>query len=136
MRPVRVIATGVRVDEYPDPEQALAEARGVFSRNLSHEERADLAAWKSGALIFIRTTAFVEFDAGDGPDRWDGTPQGPSAIDLDQPATSAVLQLVEHSDDMIAEFGINGMSVSRIDLYAGPRRIEIDDSLSRRLTWD
>jgi hypothetical protein len=67
MRTARVIATGVRVDEYPDPEQALAASRRVFSRNLSPEERADVAAWKSGARLFIRTTAFVEYDAGDGP---------------------------------------------------------------------
>jgi hypothetical protein len=136
MQTPRVIATGVRVDEYPDPEQALAAGRHVVSRPLSPEERANLAAWRSGTLLFVRTTAFVEFDVGEGTDRWDDTPQGPFSVDLNRPATSRVLECVEHNDDLLAEFGINGMSVSRIDFYAAPRRIEIDQALSDRLIWD
>jgi hypothetical protein len=67
---VRVIATGVYVDTYPDPERALAETAAAFGGHLSPEARADIAQWRAGELEFIRLTPFVEFDDGFGDTRW------------------------------------------------------------------
>jgi hypothetical protein len=136
-REIRILATGVRVDVHPDPEEALIEAAGAFGGYPSPEQRADLAHWRAGELAFVRLTSFAEFDDGSGVQRWEGTPQGPYAVSVAEPATSTLLDLVDSVDEpLLADFGISGMSVSRFAFHAAPRRIDIDPALVSRLTLD
>ena len=124
--PVSVRATGVRFDEgQPELEQWVL---------LTPERRADRAAWARGGLLFVSVTAFVDFDAGSGVERWTGTPQGPYAVPLSAAATSLLLDLADRPEDLLDELGIAGYKVRRFDFYAAPRRIELADGLRERLT--
>jgi hypothetical protein len=134
------------VDEYPDPEAALIDRSdaALIDRKmraqvrLSPEQRADLARWRAGEVIFVRVTEFAEFDAGEGPQRWEDTPQGPYAVPVGVSATSTLLDLVENSEggSLLGELGISGLAVSRWEFAAAPRRIDVDDAVTRRLTLD
>lgn len=123
---VSVKATGVRFDE-TGPE--LADGRG-----LTPGCRGERAAWQRGELLFVTATAFVEFDDGSGITHWTGTPQGPFAVPLGTDATSLLMELAEHPDDLLAELGIAADKVSRFDFLAAPRRVELGDGLRDRLT--
>ena len=58
----------------------------------------------------MRSTAFVEFDAGDGVDRWEDTPQGSHPVPLGEPATSVLLEIIEnHPGLLLTDLGISGM---------------------------
>jgi hypothetical protein len=124
--PVSVKATGVRLDE-TGPE--LADRPG-----LTPERRGERAAWQRGELLFVKATAFVEFDDGSGVTRWMGTPQGPFAVPLGTDATSLLMEIAEHPDDLLADLGIADYKVSRFDFLAAPRRVELGDGLRDRLT--
>jgi hypothetical protein len=124
--PVSVKATGVRFDE-TGPE--LTDRPG-----LTPERRGERAAWQRGELLFVTATAFVEFDDGSGVTRWTGTPQGPFAVPLGTDATSLLMELAEHNDDLLADLGIADYKVSRFDFLAAPRRVELGDGLRDRLT--
>ena len=124
--PVSVAATGVRFDETGPP---LAGGRGQ-----TPERRDERAAWARGDLIFVTATAFVEFDAGDGATRWTGTPQGPFAVPLETDATSLLMVLAGHPDDLLANLRAASFKVSRFDYFAAPRRVELADGLRDRLT--
>jgi CheY-like chemotaxis protein len=79
----------------------------------------------------------VEFDDGSGVRQWEGTPQGPHAVSLAGPATSRLLELIENMPDLLlADLRMNGMSASRLDFHAAPRRIDVDPALSARLVLD
>jgi hypothetical protein len=136
---VQILATGVLLDEYPSHEEALLEETRAFGRHLSPEERADLARARTGEVVFVRATAFVEFDAGEGRQRWEETPQGPFAVGVRESATSALLGIVESNPvfwNLLADFGISGMAVSRFQFAAAPRRIDVDPGLAARLRLD
>lgn len=127
---VRIVATGVRVDAHPDPGHAGAE-------HVPPEQPVDLVRWRAGQVAFVRLTSFVEFDDGSGVRRWEGTPQGPHAVALAGSATSRLLELVDSMPDLLlADLGISGMSASRFDFHAAPRRIDVDPALATRLTLD
>jgi hypothetical protein len=136
---IRILATGVFVDEHADPEPELLEAARAFGEHLSPEDRAELARWRAGELVYVRITSFVEFDDGSGVQRWDETPQGPYPLPLGESATSALLNSIEDSDQRdnhLADFGINEIPVSRFEFEAAPRRIDVDPPLAARLTLD
>jgi hypothetical protein len=133
---IRVIATGVRVDEHPSPEAGLLEQANAFGTPLSPEQRADVASWRAGEAVFVRVTSFAEFDDGHGAQRWEGTPQGPYAVSLRRSATSTLLGLVDHAEELLADFGIAGLRVSRFHFHAAPRRIDVDPDLAGRLQLD
>jgi hypothetical protein len=135
---LRILATGVFLDEHPNHEAALLEQVGRHGMRLSPEQRADLACGRTGEVVFVRVTPFAEFDAGDGLERWEATPRGPFAVELDQSATSRLLDLVENSDilELLADLGISGMAVSRLQFAAAPRRIDLDPALAGRLKLD
>jgi hypothetical protein len=123
---MRVEATGVRF------ENAAAELISGSPR--TPERHAELAAWRRGEMVFVTGTAFVEFNAGNGTMRWTGTPQGPFAVPLGVDVTSALLELAEYPDDLLADLGIAGFKVSRFDFRAAPRRLELSDALRHKLT--
>ena len=128
---VRIVATGVRIDAHPDPEH---HAR---PEHAPPEQPVDLVRWRAGQVAFVRLTSFVEFDDGSGVRRWEGTAQGPHAVSLAGSATSRLLELVETMPDLLlAELGISGLSASRFDFHAAPRRIDVDPGLAKRLTLD
>jgi hypothetical protein len=107
--------------------------------HLSPEQRADLAGGRAGEVVFVRVTAFVEFDRGAGLERWEETPQGPFAVEARGSATSALLDLVEGQSlltNLLADLGISGMAVSRFQFAAAPRRIDVDPAIAGRLTLD
>ena len=136
---VRILATGVRLDEYPGHEGALVEQVGRFGKHLSPEQRSDLVRARAGEIVFVRVTAFVEFDRGAGPERWEETPQGPYAVEVQGSATSALLHLAENQSlltNLLADLGISGMAVSRFEFEAAPRRVDVDHGLADRLTLD
>jgi hypothetical protein len=136
---VRILATGVRLDEHPNHEAALVEQVGRHGMHLSPEQRADLARGRTGEVVFVRVTAFVEFDAGSGLERWEETPQGPFAVEAHVSATSALLHLVEHQSqlpNLLADFGLGGIAVSRFQFEAAPRRIDVEPTLAGRLMLD
>jgi hypothetical protein len=134
---VRVIGTGIHVDEHPDPERALADVAARLGDRLSPETRLDIARWRAGEVAFVRLTPFAEFDDGSGPRRWDGTPQGPYAVPLTQSATSTLLSRVEMvPSDLLAELGISDMNVSRFAFRAAPRRIDVEPNLAEILVLD
>ena len=69
---MRIVATGTFLDEYPD-------AESFFSAGpLTPELRDQLARAQAGELVFARSTELVEFDAGEGPERLEEAPQGPT----------------------------------------------------------
>jgi hypothetical protein len=124
--PVSVKATGVRFDE-AGPELADRPA-------LTPERRGEQVVWQRGELVFVTATAFVEFSAGSAVTRWTGTPQGPFAVPLGTDATSLLMELAEHPDDLLADLGIADHKVLRFDFLAAPRRLELGDGLRDRLT--
>ena len=121
---VTVQSTGVRID--------LASGDDLPSPT-TPEERAERAESKRGKLVFVTVSAFVEFIDSDGPQRWMGTPQGPYAISLGADATSLLLELADRPDDLLPDLGIAGLHVPRFEFYAAPRRIELEESLRKRL---
>ena len=126
---VRVIGTGVYIATYPDPERAIAEAAASFGQHLSPETRSDIARWQAGDLEFVRLTPFVEFDDGSGPTRWEGTPQGPRAVPLGEPATSTLLGHIEDlPDDLLADLRISDLKVSRFAYSAAPHRVDLSEA--------
>jgi hypothetical protein len=131
MRALCLIGTGVRVDEYPDPEPI---ARAL--------DRGDLERWRAGDSLFVRLTWFVEFDDDSGRhQRWEGTPQGPYAVPVGSSATSDLLALIDDRrrdflGDLRGDFGMGGIKVSRFAFEAAPRRIDVDPRLAHRLTLD
>jgi hypothetical protein len=138
-RSIRVLATGVRVEEHPDPESWLQDAWRDLGVRATPEERSDLARWRAGDVVFVRTTSFVEFDDGSGPKVWEDTPQGPTPVEVSSSATTALLVIVEAQDqrlNLLADLGISDMRVSRFDFEAAARRIEIAPALRARLTLD
>lgn len=121
---VAILATGTRFDEYRLP---------------GEDDEPRWARAAAGDLVFVRSTAFVEFDAGAGAERWDETPQGPFPVPLRESATTALLQIVEDdptSLNPLADLGIAGMRPSRFDWHAAPRRIEIAPELAEQLILD
>jgi hypothetical protein len=112
----------------------FAEFDGEPETARTPEGRGERAAWQRGELVFVTATAFVEFDAGDGAQRWIGTPQGPFAVDLGTDATSLLLAIAEQPDDLLADLGIAGYNVLRFDFNAAPRRLELGDSLREKLS--
>jgi hypothetical protein len=113
---LRIIATGVLLDEYPGDVPA-------------HGHAAD--------VVLVRSTAFVEFDAGDGPQRWEATPQGPFEVSTAESATSALLAITDKEPgDLLGELGIAGMKPARFEYRAAPRRIDVDPGLAGRLVLD
>ncbi len=134
---MRILGTGTHFDEYPGAlDLVAARDRHDWSR-LSTDQREELARARAGELLFVRMTAFVEFDRGQGAERWEGTPQGPWPVPLGRSATSALLRLVE--DDLgglEADLGISGLHVARFDYHAAPRRIDVAPELARRLVLD
>jgi hypothetical protein len=138
-RPVRILATGVLLDEYPDHEAALFEQVHRHGTHLSPEERGDIARARTGEVVFLRATAFVEFDRGAGAERWEDTPQGPFAVAARESATSVLLEIVERNpglENLLGDFGISGLPVSRFQFAAAPRRIDIDLALAGHLKLD
>jgi hypothetical protein len=132
-----MIGTGVYIDTHPDPERAIAVAAAAFGRQLSPETRADLARWHAGDLEFVRLTPFVEFDDGSGRTRWEGTPQGPRAVPLGEPATSTLLGHIELlPNDMSADLGISNLKVTRFAYSAAPRRVDLETNLAAKLLLD
>lgn len=124
--PVSVEATGVRFDE-AGPE--LVDRQGM-----TPERRGERAAWERGEFLYVTATAFVEFDAGNGVTRWTGTPQGPFAVPVGTDATSLLMELATHPDDLLPDLGIADYKVSRFDFLAAPRSVELGDGLRDRLT--
>jgi len=120
-----VHATGVRFDE--------CDGSAPPRVRMTPESRADVVAWQRGELVFISATAFVDFDAGEGLNRWTGTPQGPYGVALGTDATSFLLECARDLDDLLADFGISSYRVRRFDFNAAPRRIELDDALREKL---
>jgi hypothetical protein len=134
---VRVIGTGVYIDTYPDPDDEISEAAATFGLHLSPETRGDLARWRAGELEFVRLTPFVEFDRGSGPERWEGTPQGPLAVPLRERATSTLLgHATSLPNDMLADLRIYDLKVSRFAYSAAPHRIDLDPDLADKLLLD
>ena len=130
---IHMLGTGVLVSPHPDPER--------FRAPMSPEERGELAHARAGDIVYVQLTFFAEFDAGDGPTRWDSTPQGPYPLPTTASATTALLDLVDDYErdqlgNLLGDFGIAGVKVSRFAFEASPRRIDVDDDLAARLTLD
>ena len=121
-----VHATGVRLDE--------CDGSATPRVRMTPESRADVVAWQRGELVFLSATAFVDFDAGEGLNRWTGTPQGPYGVALGTDATSFLLERAWDLDDLFGDLRMSDYRVSRFDFYAAPRRIELDDPLREKLT--
>ena len=87
--------------------------------------------------MLVRATEFVEFDAGDGVQRWEETPQGPFSVSPETSATSALLDIVGNlPGDLLADLGIAGLKPSRFEYRAAPRRIDLEPGLAERLIVD
>lgn len=128
-----MIATGIVFEEPHDPAAAYAESVGF----LTPDARAAIAAWRAGELLLLTCAAFAEIDDGGGVRRWGGPSKGPHTVPTHGSATATLLGLVErHGDDLLAALGINGLRISRFDFHAAPRRIELDESIRRRLRLD
>lgn len=131
--PSRVIATGIVFEEPHDPAAAYAAAIGF----LTPEARQAIDAWRAGDVVLLTYSAFAEIDDGGGARRWGGPSHGPLPVPTHGSATSTLLGLVERQgDDLLAALGINGLRISRFDFHAAPRRIELDESIRRRLRLD
>lgn len=129
----RVVGTGFVFEEPHDPVGAYVESVGF----LTPESRRAIDAWRSGDVLLLTCAAFAEVDDGHGVRRWGGAVQGPHPIPARGSATTALLGLIEHQlDDLLPALGIQGLRISRFDFHAAPRRIELDDSIRRRLRLD
>lgn len=135
---VEILVTGVVLDEFPDPEATLDERVRISGARVTPEQRGHLAAWRQGSVVFVRSTPFVEFRGASGEQRWEGTPQGPSAVTTARSATSALLELAEDAErtGLLAELRSSGHAVSRFDFEAAPQRIDADPALVARLSLD
>ena len=70
-----------------------------------------LGSARDGSVL-VRATQFVEFDAGEGVQRW------------------------EESRRPLADLGIAGLKVSRFEYRSAPQRIDVDPGLAERLILD
>ncbi|ADB48799.1 hypothetical protein [Conexibacter woesei] len=131
--PSRVVATGIVFEEPHDPAAAYAAADGF----LTPEARQAIDAWRAGDALLLTHAAFAEIDDGHGVRRWGGPPQGPHPVPTHGSATATLLGLaVGYGEDLLPALGINGLTISRFDFHAAPRRIELDESIRRRLRLD
>lgn len=131
--PARIVATGIVLEEPADPAGAFAARHGV----LTNEARDAIHDARAGHLVLLTVAPFADIDAGSGVQRYRLPAQGPHAIDTVGSATATLLALLdEQGEDMIAALAIQGVRVSRFDFYAAPHRIELDESIRRRLTLD
>jgi len=73
-RDVTVLATGTRFDEFP---RLASQELALAGSGLTPEQKGDRVRAAAGELVYVRSTSFVEFDAGPGLERWEDTPQGP-----------------------------------------------------------
>lgn len=126
---VRILGRGVVVEQ-------ASEEDAEQSRSLSPME---LRTARAESAVLVRAYAFVDFDRGDGPTRWTGTPQGVIALPVNASATSAILDLVESPpqvSDLFPDLRMSDIPVGRFDFYAAPARIELDPGLASRLILD
>lgn len=129
----RVVGTGILFEEPHDPVGAYVESVGF----LTPEARRAIDAWRSGDVLLLTCSAFAEVDDGHGVRRWGGAVHGPHPIPVRGSATSALLALVEHQlHDLLPALGMQGLRIARFDFHAAPRRIELDESIRRRLRLD
>lgn len=125
----RILGRGVIVEE-------ASEEDAEQSRSLSP---MDLRTAREESAVLVRAYAFVDFDRGDGPRRWTGTPQSVIALPVNASATTAILDLVASPaqvNDLYADLRESGVPVRRFDFYAAPSRIELDPTLASRLILD
>jgi hypothetical protein len=109
---LRIVATGVLLEEHPE------------------------GSARDGSVL-VRATEFVEFDLGEGVQRWEETAQGPFSVSPDGSATSALLDIAENlPGDLLADLGIAGLKPSRFEYRSAPRRIDVDPGLAQRLILD
>lgn len=132
-QPAHVVATGIVFEEPHDPVEAFVRRHGF----LSPDERDAIAEWRAGEVLLLTYAAFAEVDDGGGVRRWGGAAQGPFPVPTYRSATDTLMGLIDGMvDELLPALEIQGLKISRFEYCAAPHRIELGESIRRRLTLD
>jgi hypothetical protein len=131
----QIIGTGVVIRPATDDEVlAYRRARADPSVELPFSFREGPPP--SGETIAVVARAFVEFNHDGADDRWDSGEMHGMTIPADRDPTSELVAIAyEASDgliDLLADMGIAGLKVSRLELECAPRRIDLQGDLAER----
>jgi hypothetical protein len=142
-RAARVLKTGVRIEQHPDPEPEIRERIDREPRTGEDAEalRAGLEAHGRGEVVYVRGTLFVDVELDGERHRWEWTPSPPEPVWLARGATSALADLARRLEAksqgrLLADARAAGLRVSRWEVESAPRQIELDPSLEAQLVLD
>jgi hypothetical protein len=142
-RAARVVKTGVRIEQHPDPEREIRERIDREPRTAEGPEglRAGLEAHGRGEVVYVRGILFVDVELDGEQHRWEWTPSPPEPVRLARGATTALVDLARRLEAraqgrLLADARTAGLRVSRWEVESAPRQIELDASLEARLVLD
>jgi hypothetical protein len=142
-RAARVLKTGVRIEQHPDPEPEIRERIDGERRAGEAAEalRAGLEAHGRGEVVYVGGILFVDVELDGEQHRWEWTPSPPEPVWLARGATSALADLARRLEAraqgrLFADARTAGLRVSRREVESAPREIELDASLEAQLLLD
>jgi hypothetical protein len=142
-RAARVLKTGVRIEQHPDPEPEIRERIDGERRAGEAAEalRAGLEAHGRSEVVYVRGILFVDVELDGEQHRWEWTPSPPEPVWLARGATSALADLARRLEAraqgrLFADARTAGLRVSRREVESAPREIELDASLEAQLLLD
>src|SRR5919109_2826047 len=119
-RAARVLKTGVRIEQHPDPEPEIRERIDREPRTGEDAEalRAGLEAHGRGEVVYVRGTLFVDVELDGERHRWEWTPSPPEPVWLARGATSALADLARRLEGraqgrVVADAPAGGLGGSR-----------------------